>query len=184
MTLPEIALIAVALAMDCFAVAIGVCSCQRQSWATILKMAFFFGLFQALMPVIGWLIGESLRDLIEAVDHWIAFGLLAFIGGRMIWNSLKKKEKQIIHHLTLFLLLMLSVATSIDALITGIGFGLIHVNILEAAIVIFITTFAITVFGAKIGQQTSFISAQWAERLGGFVLILIGIKVLVEHLLS
>ncbi len=182
MSLLELILIALGLAMDCFAVAVGVCTCHKQSWKKILTMAFFFGLFQGLMPVIGWFIGESLRDMIAAFDHWIAFGLLAFIGGKMILQSFSHQNEERIHDLTFPILISLSVATSIDALVTGLSFGVINVNILKAAIIIFIITFLITVLGAKLAEKTRFIPANWAERIGGIVLILIGVKILLDHL--
>jgi len=182
LSLLELILIALGLAMDCFAVAVGVCTCHKQSWKKILTMAFFFGLFQGLMPVIGWFIGESLRDMIAAFDHWIAFGLLAFIGGKMILQSFSHQNEERIHDLTFPILISLSVATSIDALVTGLSFGVINVNILKAAIIIFIITFLITVLGAKLAEKTRFIPANWAERIGGIVLILIGVKILLDHL--
>ncbi|NQV01836.1 MAG: manganese efflux pump [Bacteroidia bacterium] len=168
--------------MDCFAVAVGVCTCHRQSWRNILKMALLFGLFQGLMPVIGWLVGDSLRDLIAAFDHWVAFVLLAFIGGKMILQSYTHQNGRRIPDLSLAVLLSLAIATSIDALITGLSFGLIDVDILKAGIIIFVITFLVTILGAKLGEKTSFISAHWAERIGGVVLILIGIKVVLDHL--
>ncbi|MFH1297031.1 MAG: manganese efflux pump MntP family protein [Bacteroidota bacterium] len=181
MSTVELLLIALGLSMDCFAVAIGICACQRHSWRTILTLALFFGLFQAIMPVIGWLIGESLSDLIAAFDHWIAFALLAFIGGKMIAQSLKHEQQKAIRDIKIPILITLSLATSIDALITGLSFGFIDVNILTAGIIIFVTTFLVTIIGAKLGEKTIFIPARWAERIGGIVLILIGLKVVLDH---
>ncbi len=168
--------------MDCFAVAVGLCACHRQSWRSILKMAFLFGFFQGLMPVIGWLAGGSLRDMIASSDHWIAFALLAFIGGKMILQSFSHQNGKRIHNLKFTVLLSLAVATSIDALITGLSFGIINVNILKAAIIIFVITVLVTIAGAKLAEKTHFIPAHWAERIGGVVLILIGIKVVLDHL--
>jgi len=182
LSLIELFLIALGLSMDCFAVAVGVCTCQRQSWYNILKMALFFGLFQAIMPVIGWFIGDSLKELIAAVDHWVAFGLLVFIGGKMIMQSFKIQAEERIHQLKTSILITLSIATSIDALITGLSFGFINVNILKASIIIFIVTVLITIVGAKLAERTTFLSARWAERLGGIVLILIGVKIVLDHL--
>ncbi len=170
--------------MDCFAVAIGLCICQRQSWHAILKMALFFGLFQALMPVIGWFVGDSLKVLIAAVDHWVAFGLLALIGGKMILQSFSNQPDKAIHTLTFPVLLTLSIATSIDALITGLSFGFIEVNIVKAAVIIFIITFLVTIVGAKLAERTTFLSAGWAERIGGVVLILIGAKIVLDHMVN
>lgn len=167
--------------MDCFAVAVGICACRRQSWRDILLMAMFFGLFQGLMPVIGWMAGVAIQGRIEAFDHWIAFGLLAFIGGKMIIQSFRHGDRDRIHQLNFAVLLTLSVATSIDALVTGLSFGLIEVNMLRAGILIFAITFLVTVAGAKLGEKTAFLSAPWAERAGGTILILIGVRILAEH---
>ena len=168
--------------MDCFAVAVGISINRRQSWREILKIAIFFSLFQALMPVIGWFVGDSLKELIAAVDHWVAFGLLTFIGGKMIVQSFLQQQQPISHTLKTSLLITLSVATSIDALITGLSFGFIEVNIVKAAVIIFIVTFLVTIVGAKLAERTTFLSARWAERIGGIVLILIGIKIVLDHL--
>lgn len=168
--------------MDCFAVALGVCTCNRQSWKNILRMAFFFGLFQGVMPVIGWMAGVSMREIIASFDHWVAFIILALIGGKMIMQSFSLHNEERIHLLTFGTLISLSIATSIDALITGLSFGLINVNILKASIVIFMVTAMITVIGAKLGEKTRFIRARFAERMGGGILILIGIKVVLDHL--
>jgi len=182
LSLLELILIALGLAMDCFAVAVGVCTCHKQSWRNILRMALFFGLFQGVMPVIGWLVGGSLREMISTFDHWVAFGLLAFIGSKMILQSFSHHEDERIHSLRFPVLISLSVATSIDALITGLSFGVIDVNILKAAIIIFSITFLMTIFGAKLAEKTQFIQSHWAERIGGVVLILIGVKVVLDHL--
>jgi manganese efflux pump family protein len=179
----ELLLVAIGLSMDCFAVAISFGTSQRLSWSDILKMALFFGLFQGVMPVIGWLIGSSLQQYIAPVDHWIAFGILTFIGLKMmipVFSPGEKKKTIDIRNMTV--LLSLSFATSIDALITGISFGFILVNILLAAGTITVVTFLNTVNGAKLGEKTSFIPAKWAEFSGGIVLIAIGTKILLEHL--
>ena len=182
MSLVELILIALGLSMDCFAVAVGLCIYQRQSWHNILKMALFFSLFQALMPVLGWFVGDSLKELIVEVDHWVAFVLLALIGGKMILQSFNNRQDKRIHKLTFPVLITLSVATSIDALITGLSFGFIEVNILRAGIIIFVITFLVTIAGAKMGEKTTFLPARWAERIGGIVLILIGVKIVLDHL--
>ena len=183
MNLLEILLIAVGLSMDCFAVSLSFGTSQKLNWKEIFRMALFFGLFQGLMPLIGWLIGNSLQIFISVIDHWIAFGILTFIGLKMILQSFKdseKKKKADIRKTNI--LLSLSVATSIDALIMGISFGFIRVNILEAAGIITLTTFLVSVFGAKLGEKTTFLPVRWAERLGGLVLIGIGLKIVLEHL--
>ena len=169
--------------MDCFAVAITFGSSRKLFWKDVLRMAFLFGLFQGVMPLVGWLVGNSIQSLIEPVDHWIAFAILVFIGLKMVWQSfLIAEEKRLLDIMKITVLLTLSVATSIDALITGVGFGFIKANIYEAVIIISVITFFVSVIGAKLGEQTTFIPARWAEFGGGIVLIAIGVKVVLEHL--
>ncbi len=183
MTLFEIILVAFGLSMDCFAVSVGFGATRTLTWRDILKMAFFFGLFQGLMPLLGWLIGDLFQDLIRQVDHWIAFAILTFIGGRMILQSFRigdPDKKLDIKHFTV--LLSLSLATSIDAFITGVTFGFIHVRVLLAVLIIGVITFLVTIAGARIGHRTSFIPARRAELLGGLILIAIGLNVLMQHL--
>lgn len=184
MSLLELFLIALGLSMDCFAVSLSFGTTQKLSWRDIFRMAVFFGLFQGIMPVIGWLVGNSLQRFISPVDHWIAFGILSFIGVKMIIQALRiSKEKKNLDIRTLPVLLSLSFATSIDALITGVSFGFISVNILLAAIIVTVVTFLNTVNGAKLGEKTTFLPARWAEILGGLVLFAIGTKILLEHLM-
>jgi manganese efflux pump family protein len=179
----EILLIALGLSMDCFAVSLSFGTSQKLKWKEIFRMALFFGLFQGLMPLIGWLVGNSLQSFISSIDHWFAFGILAFIGLKMILQSFKNtEERKNVDIRKTTILLSLSVATSIDALITGISFGFIRVNILEAAVIITLITFLVSIFGAKLGEKTTFLPARWAERLGGLVLIGIGVKIVFEHL--
>jgi putative Mn2+ efflux pump MntP len=169
--------------MDCFAVSLSLGSSQKLAWRDILKMALLFGLFQGVMPLIGWLAGNSVKSMIEPVDHWIAFAILAFIGIKMIWQSFSDGEKKRSIDIRQFtVLISLSIATSIDALITGVGFGFIRVNIYEAVITISVVTCIVSLIGAKIGEKTTFLPARWAEFAGGLVLIAIGAKVLLEHL--
>ena len=135
------------------------------------------------MPLIGWLIGNSVQMLITQIDHWVAFGILTFIGLKMIFQSLKITEmKKVVDIRKTTILLSLSIATSIDALIMGVSFGFIQVKILEAALIITLVTFLISISGAKLGEKATFLPARWAERLGGLVLIGIGLKILLEHL--
>jgi putative Mn2+ efflux pump MntP len=169
--------------MDCFAVALTFGSSRRLGWKDIFRMAFLFGIFQGGMPLIGWVVGSSIQSMIEPVDHWIAFTILLFIGTKMVWQSFQEGEKKKsvdIRNITV--LLTLSIATSIDALITGVGFGFIQVNIYEAIIIISTITFIVSVIGAKLGEKTTFIPARWAEFAGGLVLIAIGVNVVLEHL--
>lgn len=169
--------------MDCFAVALTFGSSRKLVWKDILLMAFLFGLFQGVMPLIGWLVGNSIQSLIEPLDHWIAFAILATIGIKMVWQSfLNDENKKVVDIRKISVLLTLSVATSIDALITGVGFGFIGANIFEAVIIISVITFAVSVTGAKLGEKTTFIPARWAEFAGGIVLIAIGVNVVLEHM--
>ncbi len=169
--------------MDCFAVSLTFGSTRKLVWKDILWMAFLFGLFQGVMPLLGWVLGSSIQSLIEPVDHWIAFVILTFIGMRMIWQSftISEGERPVDIRKTT-VLLTLSIATSIDALMTGIGFGFIRVNIFEAVITISIITFIVSVIGAKLGEKTTFIPTRWAEFSGGIVLIAMGVNVVIEHM--
>jgi manganese efflux pump family protein len=183
LSFPELCLFSLALSMDCFAVSFMFGSSRILTWKDILRMSFMFGLFQGAMPIAGWMVGSSLLWLIKPVDHWIAFAILAFIGTKMIWQSLRNEEQNNTLDIRNFsVLISLSVATSIDALITGVSFGFIRVNILEAVSIIAAVTFLVTLTGARLGRRITFLSARWTELAGGLVLIAIGIKILVEHL--
>jgi putative Mn2+ efflux pump MntP len=183
LNLTSIILIALGLSMDCFAVSLCFGTSRKLLWKDILLMAFLFGFFQGMMPLIGWLVGTSIQSIIAPMDHWIAFAILAFIGIKMIWQSFSEdEEKRSIDIRKITVLLTLSVATSIDALITGVGFGFIRVNIFEASFIISAVTFLVSVIGAKLGEKSTFIPARYAEFLGGTVLIAIGVKVVLEHL--
>ena len=183
MNLTSLFLISLGLSMDCFAVSLSFGTSRKLVWSDILLMAFLFGLFQGVMPLIGWLVGSSIQSFIAPVDHWIAFAILAFIGLKMIWQSFTiSGENRSIDIRKITVLITLAIATSIDALITGVGFGFIRVNILEAVVIISVITFFVSVIGAKLGEKTTFIPAKWAEILGGIVLIAIGVRVVLEHL--
>ncbi len=168
--------------MDCLAVTISYSIAFRLTWRELLKIAFFFGFFQGIMPLAGWLIGESFHGMIEHLDHWIALGILGFIGTKMIFHAYSGQEKNPVDIRNFMVLLGLSVATSIDALIAGISFGLVHVNILLTAGIIFSITFLMSVVGGKLGLHTRFITPRWAETTGGIMLILIGIKIFADHM--
>ena len=176
-------LIALGLSMDAFAVSIsnGI-TIQRQRANHALKIGIFFGSFQALMPLIGWSAGLSFRELISGVDHWIAFGLLSFIGCKMIYESRKMggqgKETKPLSFPTL---LLLSVATSIDALAVGISFALLDISIVTPILVIGAVTFVLSFFGVMTGSKIGHFFEKKIEILGGLILIGIGIKILIEH---
>lgn len=183
----EVFLIGVGLSMDAFAVALckGL-SMRKLSYKYALIIAFAFGLFQALMPLIGWALGISFQKYIEAVDHWIAFGLLLFIGGKMIFDSIKEKrhpeEDDGEFKFSFVELLLLAIATSIDALAVGVTFAFLDVNIWSSIAIIGCTTFVISFIGVLIGNKFGARFKTKAEIAGGIVLILIGVKILLEHL--
>jgi len=176
--------LALALAMDAFAVALGTGTIlARLTGRHLFRLGFHFGLFQALMPIIGWLAGQTVMQWVSAWDHWIAFGLLAMIGGRMIHEALSDEEKSDERDPTRGLsLVMLSIATSIDALAVGFSLSVIGVSIWLPALVIGLVAGALTVIGMLVGDR---IGSRWGSRveiLGGLVLISIGVKILLEHL--
>lgn len=184
MTLPEILALAVGLAMDAFAVAIGVSVfLQRVSARQAFRLAFHFGLFQALMPILGWLAGTTVEDHIQAWDHWLAFGLLAFVGGKAIWSALRGDDDALTADPTRgWSLVVLSVATSIDAAAVGLSLGVVGVAVWFPALVIGVVTGAITAAGVALGAR---LGARFGARMavvGGLVLLGIGFRILVEHL--
>jgi putative Mn2+ efflux pump MntP len=176
--------IAFGLAMDAFAVSIasGVII-KHLRIRNALTIATFFGSFQAFMPLIGWLAGLTLRDFISGVDHWIAFGLLNGIGFKMIYESCKVESiEREINPLNVFVLLILSVATSIDALAVGMSLSFLKIGIAIPAIVIGTVTFLLTLLGVFVGNRFGHFFEKKIEFLGGLILIGIGIKILIEHI--
>ncbi len=184
----EILLLGVALSMDAFAVAVCKGLAMRKidrHYAVII--ALYFGFFQALMPVIGWAGGSYFKSAIESYDHWVAFGLLADIGGKMIWEALhpeetesaEKSDRLPVDHKEL---LILAVATSIDALAVGIALAIEDVRIVPAALLIGCTTFALSFLGVAAGNRFGSRYEQKAQIAGGTVLVLIGVRILLEHL--
>ncbi len=184
MTLAQILLIALGLSMDALAVAIACGLAVRQSrFRHAFKVALFFGLFQALMPMAGWLAGVSLRGLISGVDHWVAFGLLAAIGGKMIAESFRRGDAGCASGpLHLPRLLLLSVATSIDALAVGLSLALLETPIVGPALLIGAVTFGISLPGGLIGSRLGPFFGRRVEVLGGLILVGIGLKILAGHL--
>lgn len=179
----DIFLIAVALSMDAFAVAIckGL-SVKKVQAKHVLTVGVYFGGFQALMPLIGFLLGFKFESFITSIDHWIAFVLLAIIGGNMIKEAMSKEEDEVNDSFSFRTMLPLAVATSIDALAVGISFAFLGVDIIEAAILIGITTFVLSGIGVFVGNIFGSKYKSKAELAGGIVLILIGLKMLLEHL--
>lgn len=186
MGIGEIIFIGVGLSADAFSVAV----CKGLNMRKLnLKhgyiIALFFGVFQALMPLIGYLLGTGFSSYIEAVDHWIAFVLLAFIGGKMAIEAIRDKgddEEEKSDALNLGELTVMAVATSIDALAVGITFAFLDVKIIPAAVIIGVTTFALSLAGVLIGNKFGAKYKNKAELAGGIILILIGLKILLEHL--
>ena len=185
MELISIIFIAVGLAMDAFAVSIVSGSVYRQLHVKhALRMSAFFGGFQALMPLIGSLAGLSAKDYIADYDHWIAFGILGAVGGKMIYESFKiKSVEENLDPSNIVVLLILSVATSIDALAVGLTLSLIVRSIVIAVIVIGLVTFALSYLGVWIGKRFGHFFENKIEIIGGLILIGPGIKILIEHLL-
>lgn len=183
--------IAVGLSMDAFAVSIAQgAPCKNFSCKLALKLAFSFGFFQALMPLIGWLIGKAGESLISSIDHWIALILLVYLGIHMILEGRETKdscETKGTHNLSFKILFALSIATSIDALATGIilpsAIGVETVSLMLLSVcIIGIITFVLCFFGTYIGKKFGCLLASKAEFVGGIVLILIGIKIFIEHM--
>ena len=183
----EIFMIGIGLSMDAFAVSIckGL-NMRKLDKTQTLIIALFFGGFQALMPFIGWLLGKQFESYITSFDHWIAFILLAFIGGKMIWDVLKGGEEETEtagdSSLDIKELFVLAIATSIDALAVGISFAFLQVNITSAITIIGCTTFVISAAGVFIGHKFGNKYEDKASLAGGIILIFIGLKILLEHL--
>ena len=183
MGLIELFLIAVGLSMDAFAVS--VCKGLAMPKCTFKKAAIvglWFGGFQALMPAIGYILGAQFQEAIASIDHWIAFVLLALIGGNMIHEALDNDEEEADASLDVKTMFLLAVATSIDALAIGITFAFLKVNIIPAVCFIGIVTFIISFAGVKIGNVFGARYKNKAEIVGGGILILLGLKILLEHL--
>ncbi len=183
MTLLTLFILAVGLSMDAFAVSIckGL-AVEKYKLKYSLICGGWFGLFQALMPTIGWLLGNNFKSLIESIDHWIAFVLLAIIGINMIREALSKDEEEADPSFTFKTMLLLAIATSIDALMVGITFACLDVNIAVAVIFIGVCTFSISACGVKVGAVFGAKYKSSSEVVGGLILLAIGIKTLLEHM--
>ena len=182
MRVSELLMIAIGLSMDAFAVS--VCkglSVRRLQIRHALLAGLYFGGFQFLMPVLGWLLGYRFENLITSIDHWIAFVLLVLIGANMVRESFSDAEK-LDDDFCFRAMLPLAVATSIDALAVGVTFAFLEVRILPAAARIGVTTFLLSALGIRIGHVFGARWKAWAERVGGIILILMGVKILLEHL--
>ena len=186
MDIYTILLIGIGLAMDAFSVSVtdGIIL-GKPKFGQAGKIAFFFGFFQFLMPILGYLLGSAFAGYIKAFDHWVAFGLLAFIGGKMIWEAIFEKEECQGNHknpLELYTLFILAIATSIDALAVGITFATMAVSVVSASLIIGVITFFICFLGVYLGSWCGNILGNKADVTGGIVLLGIGIKILIEHL--
>jgi putative Mn2+ efflux pump MntP len=178
--------LALALAMDAFAVSLGLgLRLRPATGAQTFRLAFHFGLFQFMMPVIGWTAGEGFVRHIGVYDHWVAFGLLVAVGGKMILESLRRGagiRAGISDPTRGFSLFVLSVATSLDALAVGLTLAALHLEIVYPAAVIGVVAFLMTVIGMRLGPLLGKVIGRRAELIGGVVLILIGLRIVLEHL--
>lgn len=184
MDLLTILFIAFGLSMDAVAVAIANgCAAKKIELRPALIMAFLFGFFQMLMPVIGWLAGFSFKKTIASYDHWLAFIILFFIGAKMLWETRHSKEcRAKANIMSMPVLLGLALATSIDALAVGLSFSLLAVEIIIPVLIIGLVTFFLSFFGIRIGHKLGSKISGKVEILGGLILIAIGLKILLEHL--
>ena len=187
MNLIELLLTGVGLSMDAFAVAVcqGLCM-RRMNWRQAAVIALYFGGFQALMPFLGWVLGSQFAGYIQNIDHWVAFVLLALIGGNMLREALAPEEGEtacaVADRLDHKQLLMMAVATSIDALAVGVTFAFLEVTIVPAVSIIGCTTFCLSLAAVAVGNFFGARYKKRAEITGGIILILLGVKILLEHL--
>lgn len=184
MSLFTVSLIAIGLAMDCLAVAItSGLAIKKLHMHHALRIAFFFGFFQALMPIVGWFAGRGLKGFVSTWDHWIAFILLGGIGVKMIYEAQKlPDEKKDFNPLNFFVLLLLSLATSIDALAIGVSFAFLQVRLFISVILIGVITFLVSFSGVFLGHHTGHFFENKMELAGGVILIIMAFKVLLEHI--
>ena len=179
----EILLISIGLAMDAFAVS--VCkglAMKKMSWKKAIIIGLYFGIFQAVMPVIGYFLGTTFEKFITNVDHWVAFILLVGIGINMVKEAFDRESENRNDNVDVKTMLVLSIATSIDALAIGITFACLKIHIVMPVITIGLITFIISIIGVKIGNRFGDKYEKKAEIMGGVILILLGIKILLEHL--
>lgn len=183
MDIATIILIAVGLSMDTFAISItNGFTIKELGISKILTISLYLTVFQAIMPVIGWLTGVGLKNYIMETDHWVAFGLLTIIGLKMIYEGTKKKKEKKERELRILTLIGQSIATSIDALVVGISFAFINTAISTPILIIGLTTFIFSMTGLYLGKLYSYKVDKRLELIGGLILIGIGTKILIEHL--
>ena len=186
----ELVLMGAGLAMDAFAVAV----CKGLAMRKVNKkqcflIALFFGGFQGLMPFIGWVLGNQFAGYISAIDHWVALVLLGYIGGKMIWEAVKERKEDVEIQemdppLSIKELLMMSIATSIDALAIGITFSFLDVNIMQAVSIIGVITFILSGAGVFVGNIFGSKYKSRAEFIGGLILVILGVRIFLEHTLG
>ena len=179
----EVLLIAISMAMDAFAIclvagALG----QAESPRPVFRLSFHFGLFQFLMPILGWLAGYTIEPYIESFDHWIAFGLLSFVGVRMIYAAIRGEETQHTDPSRGWTLVLLSIAVSIDALAVGLSLGLLAIPVLYPALIIGVVTSLLSLLGLRLGHNFGGRIGKPGEVVGGLVLIGIGVRIVITHL--
>lgn len=178
-------LIGIGLSMDAFAVSIAKGMSLKSSTIKeyAFKLALFFGVFQAGMPIIGYFCGMNFASYIQNIDHWIAFILLGLIGINMLKEAMEEKEDNVcILHISYKDIILLAIATSIDALAVGVSFAFLNANIWIAASIIGLTTFVLCIIAVFMGKKLGTIFQKYAELLGGSILLILGIKILIEHL--
>ncbi len=180
----ELLLIAVGLAMDAFAVSITTGFTEKKlKKRGIFKIAIFFGLFQGMMPLLGWSLGIKFIEYLSKYDHWIAFGLLSIIGGKMVYEGFQIEKCELDKKcMSNKKLIVLSIATSIDAFAVGLTFSVLKVSIIYPAIIIGVVTFVLSLIGVYIGKKMGGLIEKKMEIIGGIILIAIGLKILIEHL--
>ncbi len=179
-----IIVVGIALSFDTFAVSIGcgIAECRIRFWQAV-RIAGFFAVFQALMPVLGWILGGLFKEYVANFDHWIAFGLLTIIGLKMILESFKSEEAKQFNPHKLSVIITMSLATTIDAFIVGISFAIIQINMFLAISIIGFITFLAAMLGMLFGKKIGGKVGAKAEVVGGVVLIIIGLKILLDHLI-
>lgn len=184
MELVTLLLIAIGLSFDTFAVSVstGLMVCHIRFWQAV-RVAVILAVFQGLMPCVGWILGRQIATFISEFDHWIAFVLLAILGIKMIWESFEKEEKSTknCNPLKLSIVVGMAIATSIDALVVGVSFAFLKMNILWAAFIIGLVTFLVSMLGMLFGKKVGNRLGKKMEVIGGILLIAIGLKILLEH---
>ncbi len=185
MSIVEVVLIAVGLAMDAFAVSLGIGTTgQAKARRPIFRLSFHFGLFQCLMPILGWLIGSRIEFFVGQIDHWVAFGLLGFVGSRMIRSGLNVDGETYSSDPSRGrTLVMLAIATSIDAMAVGLSLAMLRVDIISPSIIIGIITGILSLIGLGIGYKLGETFGKRMEIIGGLLLVAIGVRILITHLM-